>query len=242
MALRIAMWSGPRNISTAMMRAWENRDDTFVIDEPLYAHYLLETKLPHPGADEVIAHHETDPRKIVDYLTGPIPRGRSIFYQKHMAHQLLPGMDRSWLASVTNCFLIRDPREMLISLAKFTPSPRIEDTGLPQQMEIFQQTCSNTRAIPIILDARDILQNPEIMTRRMCEALDVPFQSRMLHWPAGPRDTDGVWGKHWYDAVWKSTCFEPYRTKSEPLPTHLEKLCQTCESFYQVLHARRIHE
>src|SRR5438034_1279920 len=143
--IRIAMWSGPRNISTAMMRAWGNRSDTFVCDEPLYAHYLLKTGVVHPGRDEVIAHHETDWRKVIAWLTGPVPEAKSIFYQKHMTHHLLPEIDRGWLTLLTHCFLIRDPREVLLSLSKVIPNPRLEDTGLPQQVEIFNLATAQLR-------------------------------------------------------------------------------------------------
>src|SRR5688572_18712403 len=132
MVLRIAMWSGPRNISTAMMRSWGNRPDTIVCDEPLYAHYLQQTQLPHPGSTEVIEHHESDWRKVVQWLTGPLPPGKSIFYQKHMSHHLLPNIELDWIAQLSNCFLIRDPKEMLASLVEFIPQPTLADTGLPQ--------------------------------------------------------------------------------------------------------------
>ncbi|HEX6984335.1 MAG TPA: hypothetical protein VF170_03110, partial [Planctomycetaceae bacterium] len=137
--LRLAVWSGPRNISTAMMRSWGNRSDTVVVDEPLYAHYLKVTRLPHPGADEVLAHHESDWRKVAEFLTGPVPGGKRIFYQKHMAHHLLPEIGRDWLSRLTHVFLIRDPKEMLTSLMKVLPEPRVEDTGLPQQVELFER-------------------------------------------------------------------------------------------------------
>src|SRR6516165_2214319 len=129
--LRMAMWSGPRNISTAMMRAWGNRPDTFVCDEPLYAYYLRTTGVAHPGADEVIRSQEGDWRKVVAWLTEHEPPGKAIFYQKHMTHHLLPEIDRSWLDRVTNVFLIREPREVVISFAKVVPNPCLEDTGLP---------------------------------------------------------------------------------------------------------------
>jgi len=240
MPLRIAMWSGPRNISTALMRAWENRFDTAVIDEPFYAHYLLATCLAHPGAAEVIAHHETDPRRIIDTLIGPVPGSAPIFYQKHMAHHLLPGIDRAWLDSVTNCFLIREPREMLASLAKTIPHPRLADTGLPQQAELFNHVTQQTGETPIVLDARDVLQDPEGMLRMLCDRLGIDFSDRMLHWPAGPRNTDGIWAPHWYAAVWKSTGFEPYRPKDEPLPAHLHALRDQCTPLYDRLHAHRL--
>ena len=137
MPLRIAMWSGPRNISTALLRSWGNRPDTAVCDEPLYAHYLQQTGLDHPGAAEVIAHHEPDWRKAVAGLVGAVPGGKPIFYQKHMAHHLLPQVGRDWLGRLTHAFLIRDPRAMLPSLDKVFPNPGLADTGLPQQREIF---------------------------------------------------------------------------------------------------------
>ena len=131
------MWSGPRNISTAMMRAWGNRADTFVIDEPFYAFYLRATGKEHPGADEVIASGETDWRKVIAQLTGPIPNGKRIFFQKQMAHHLLPEVDREWLVAVSNCFLIRDPREVIASYVKKREDPVLEDLGFMQQAEIF---------------------------------------------------------------------------------------------------------
>ncbi len=238
--LRIAMWSGPRNISTAMLRSWGNRPDTFVCDEPLYAHYLKVTGLAHPGADEVIAHHESDWRKAVDWLLGPVPGGKSVFYQKHMAHHLLPEIERDWLDSVTNAFLIREPREMLTSLAKILPSPRLEDTGLPQQVEIFGRVRERTGAIPPVVEAREVLDDPRGTLSRLCEALGLPFDEAMLSWPPGPRDTDGIWAKHWYDSVEKSTGFQPYRPKPEEVPPHLEDMLKQCDDYYAMLHEHRL--
>jgi len=237
---RIAMWSGPRNISTAMMRSWGNRPDTFVCDEPLYAYYLTQREIDHPGTDEVVAHHETDWRKVTAGLTGPIPGGRAIYYQKQMAHHLLPEIDRGWLSSVTNCFLIRDPLEMLTSLVKRMPHPTLVDTGLPQQVEIFRRVHESTGKIPPVIDSRDILENPEGMLRRLCEALSVPFSERMLSWPAGRRETDGVWAKHWYDAVERSTGFNAYRPKNEPLPAGLEGVYERCLELYGILDGCRL--
>jgi hypothetical protein len=234
------MWSGPRNISTAMMRAWENRPDTAVCDEPFYAHYLLVTGKPHPGAEEVIAHHESDWRRVAKFLTGEIPDGRAIFYQKHMAHHLLPIMGREWLSEVTNCFLIRDSREMLSSLIRVTPEITIVDTGLPQQWEIFARVSDATGSAPPVVDARDVLLNPAAMLRRLCHALDVPFDEAMLHWPPGPRPTDGIWAKHWYAAVEASTSFEPYRAKESSLPDHLLPLYEECLTYYHRLYPHRL--
>src|SRR4051812_20738064 len=162
---RVAMWSGPRNTSTAMMRAWGSRPDTFVCDEPFYAYYLRETRHGHPGADEVIARGETDWRKVIAQMIGPVPGGKSIYYQKQMTHHLLPGIDRAWLAKVTNCFLIRDPAEVIISYIKKNDDPSLEDNGFVQQAEIFDWVCAETGSVPTVIDAHDVLENPERILR-----------------------------------------------------------------------------
>jgi hypothetical protein len=238
--VRIAMWSGPRNISTALLRSWGNRSDTAVCDEPLYAFYLKETGIAHPGAAEVIAHHEPDWRKVVAGLVGDVPDGKTIYYQKHMAHHLLPQVGREWLSGVTHAFLIREPREMLTSLAKVLPSPSLADTGLPQQREIFQWVRATSGGVPPVVDARDILENPRQMLDVLCTRLGVPFDLAMLHWPPGRRPTDGVWARYWYDAVERSTTFEPYRPKKEPVPAHVHDLLDGCLEVYDELHRARI--
>jgi hypothetical protein len=234
------MWSGPRNISTALMRSWGNRPDTFVCDEPLYAYYLLKTRAPHPGIDEVIANHETDWRKVVAWLTGDVPNSKTIFYQKHMTHHLLPEIDRGWLEQVDNAFLIREPREVIASLAMVTPNPSLEDTGYPQQAEIFDWLRERTGRLPPVVDARDILEKPGRMLRLLCAALDVEFTEAMLSWPPGPRDTDGIWAKHWYEAVWQTTSFQPYKPKNRPVPEHLTGLLDEATMLYQRLHEHRL--
>jgi hypothetical protein len=239
------MWSGPRNISTAMMRAWGNRPDTFVCDEPLYAHYLHVTGRQHPGTEEVIAAGETDWRKVVDWLTVKTPQkegqpDKAVFFQKHMAHHLLPNIDRQWLTEVTNCFLIRDPREMITSLIKKVPDARLEDTGLPQQVEIFRLVRSQSGRTPPVLDAKDVLLDPRRMLTLLCEALSVPFNEAMLSWPPGPRDTDGVWAKYWYHEVEKTTSFQPYRPKEEEVPPDFRGLYDACLPYYAELHTQRL--
>lgn len=240
MELRIAMWSGPRNISTAMLRSWGNRPDTFVCDEPLYAHYLRETGRDHPGRDEVIAHHEPDWRKVVAWLTGPVPEGKPIFYQKHMAHHLLPGIDRGWLDKLTHCFLIREPREMLTSLIRKYPNITLADTGLPQQVEILRFVQGKTGQTPPILDARDVLENPRGMLTSLCQRLGIGFTDAMLTWPPGRRETDGLWAKYWYDAVEKSTGFQPYKPKDDQVPPQYTAVLADCEQHYAELHALRL--
>lgn len=234
------MWSGPRTISTAMMRSWGSRSDTVVADEPLYAHYLDATDRPHPGREEVIAHHETDWRAVVDRITGPIPDEATLFYQKHMAHHLLPEMDWGWVQALRNAFLIRAPREMLTSLVEVLPEPTLSDTGLPQQWTLFQFLEAKRDSPPPVVDARDVLEAPRLVLAALCDALDVPFRSSMLSWPPGPRETDGVWAKHWYDAVYDSTGFQPYEPKDTPVPDRLKGMHEECQALYDNLYAHRL--
>ncbi len=234
------MWSGPRNISTAMMRSWEARGDCAVVDEPLYAHYLKQTGAPHPGAAEVIAHHETDWRKAVGALLGPAPGGKPIYYQKHMTHHITPGMGLEWVDSLTNCFLIREPRAMIVSLDKVTPNPALEATGLPAQVALFEREAQRLGRTPPVVDAFDVLTNPARALRLLCEALGVAYTDRMLSWPPGPRASDGVWAKHWYTAVEKSTGFAPPERRDDPCPPHLEGLLARCEPLYARLADHRL--
>jgi Sulfotransferase domain len=238
--VRIAMWSGPRNISTAMMRAWGNRPDTFVIDEPFYAYYLKTTGKKHPGADEIIASSETDWPNVVAKLTGPIPNARRIFFQKQMAHHLLPDVDREWLGAVTNCFLIRDPREVIASYIKKREEPALSDLGFIQQAEIFDFVRTRTNSIPPIVDAKDVLENPERMLRLLCESVGVEFSQSMLSWPAGLRETDGVWAGHWYREVAKTTSFQPYRPRHAEVPRHLREIYDRCRECYERLYEHRL--
>src|SRR5207249_5817040 len=240
-SVRIAMWSGPRNISTAMMRAWGNRPDTFVIDEPLYAYYLKATGKRHPGADEIIASSDTDWANVIAELTGPIPNGKRIFFQKQMAHHLLPEVDREWLGAVTNCFLIRDPCEVISSYIKKREDPALEDLGYVQQNEIFHFVRTKSNAVPPVVDAKDVLQNPGRMLRLLCEAVGVDFSESMLSWPPGLRDTDGIWAKHWYGEVAKTTSFQPYRPTASEVPARLREIHQQCCECYGRLYEYRLH-
>jgi hypothetical protein len=235
------MWSGPRNVSTALMRSWGNREDTVVIDEPLYAHYLAVTGRAHPGREQVIAHHETDWRCVVEMLLGPQPPGTRIFYQKQMSHHLLPDIGREWLSRVTNAFLIRDPRAMLVSLSEKLEEFTLADTGLPQQVEIFDHVLATTGRVPPVVDSADLLAAPEPMLRRLCEALDVPFSERMLAWPPGRRDTDGIWAPWWYARVEESTGFEtPPARPPARLPAELQAIEAQCRPLYDKLWSHRL--
>jgi hypothetical protein len=238
--VRIAMWSGPRNISTAMMRAWGNRADTFVIDEPFYAFYLRTTGKKHPYADEVIASGETDWRRVIARLTGPIPNGKQVFFQKQMAHHLLPKVDREWLSTVTNCFLIRNPREVIASYTKKREDPTLPELGFMQQAEIFDFVRTRTNSVPPVVDAKDVLENPEGILRLLCDAIGVEFSESMLSWAPGLRETDGVWARHWYGEVAKTTSFQPYRPREAKVPERLREIYERCRKFYQTLYKYRL--
>jgi len=226
------MWSGPRTVSTALMRAWENRPDTVVTDEPLYSFYLTATGLDHPGRDEVIASQSPDWRAVLRELTtGPLPPGVTIYYQKHMTHHLLPWVDRSALAGLRHAFLIRDPRSLLASYARVRSAPTLADLGLRQQAEIFEEFGGP------VLDSADLLAAPEQALRALCAALGVPFSDAMLSWPPGPRASDGVWAPYWYDSVRRSTGFVPVTGPVTPpdLDPALEPLLEECMPYYEKL-------
>ena len=223
-----------------MMRSFENRGDCAVTDEPLYAHYLRETGVDHPGREEVIAHHEPDWERVAAWLLGPVPDERPVWYQKHMAHHLLPGIDRGWVAGLTNCFLIRDPAEVITSFIKIAPDPRAEDLGLPQQLELFEAEQRRTGQTPPVIDGADVLGDPSGTLRALCDRVGIPFTDRMLRWPPGRRESDGVWAKHWYASVEKSTGFEPYKPKGEEVPVHLRGVLEVCRGIYDTLRQHRI--
>jgi hypothetical protein len=234
------MWSGPRNISTAMMRAWGNRADTMVVDEPFYAYYLEKTGAEHPGAEEVIAHGETDWRRVVEHLTLTVSAGKPIFYQKQMTHHLLPEISRNWLHSVTNCFLIRHPAEVIASYIKKNRDPSFEDLGFVQQAEIFDFVRLNVGTVPPVLDARDVLEDPARILGLLCDAVGVPFSDQMLSWPPGLRETDGIWAKHWYSEVENSTCFRGREPKPVEVPVRLQTVYERSLRAYERLYGYRL--
>jgi hypothetical protein len=240
--VRIAMWSGPRNISTAMMRAFENRGDCGVVDEPFYAHYLHTTQSDHPGREKVIAAGETDWRKVAATLAGSAPDGQSIFYQKHMTHHVLPQIGHDWFAAVSHAFLIRDPRAVLLSYIKSRPDTAVsaEDIGVPQQTKLYDEIVAASALAPPVIDADEFLKNPESHLRALCAALRIAFTPRMLRWPAGPRASDGVWAPYWYDAVLKSTGFEPWQARELNVPARHRAVIDACMPDYERLRAHRL--
>ena len=206
---RIAMWSGPRNLSTALMRSFENRPDTAVWDEPFYAAFLVASGIDHPLRDEVIEAYETDPERIAAACLGPPPEPATVFYQKHMTHHMLAGFPLAWAEGVTNAFLIRRPEAVVASYAAKRERAALDDLGFVRQRELFEAIAARVGAPPPVVDADAIRRTPEATLTRLCAALAIPFDRAMLAWPAGPRRSDGLWAWHWYDAVERSTGFTP---------------------------------
>ena len=232
MTVRLACWSGPRSISTATMRAWENRPDTEVIDEPLYAWYLAHTGLDHPGRDQVIAAGETDWRRVVESLTRPWPGGPALQYQKHMAQHLVPDLPREWIASMQNVLLIRDPAEVVSSYLRSRATVVPDDIGILQQLELHVLL---GRSVPVI-DSADFLRAPETYLRWLCSYAGVEFTDAMLSWPAGPRESDGVWAPAWYDAVERSTGFErPASRGAVTLSGELQRIADAARPHYEAI-------
>ncbi len=223
------------------MRSWASRADTRVIDEPFYAHYLKETDYDHPGADEIIAAYETDWRRVIDRLLNS-DNGKAIYYQKHMTQHMLEHVDRSWLSQISNCFLIRDPRRMLLSFAKVIPEPRLDQTGLPQQVELFNFVRGATGQVPPVIAARDVLRDPAGTLRRLCAALEVAFDRAMLRWRPGVHASDGIWAKHWYASVEASTSFAPYQEDDTPVPENMRALLRECQELYAQMAPYRLRQ
>ena len=242
MSLRIAMWSGPRNISTAMMRAFENRPDTGVVDEPFYAVFLAATGADHPMREDVLKSQSSDWRQVVEQLLGPAPGGRPVFYQKHMTHHVVPGMDLGWTAACRNAFLIRPPEPVLASYTKKRQDVTLEEIGFVQQAQLFEREADRLGRAPPVIQASDVLADPAGTLSALCAALGIPFLDQMLSWPAGRRDSDGVWAPVWYDAVERSTGFGPPRPEAGPadLPDHLKSIAEAARPHYERLAVFRI--
>lgn len=239
--LRIAMWSGPRNISTAMMRSFENRPDCVVVDEPFYGAWLERTGEAHPMANEIIDAMDCDWQSVMADLTGPIPEGAAIWYQKHMTHHLLEDMIQPrWLDKLHHVFLIRDPRAVVASYLAKRDTVSAADIGIPQQTKLFDQLCELNGAAPPVIDSNAFLNDPEGHLRALCEALSIKFDSAMLNWPAGPRDSDGIWASHWYGTVWSSTRFRPPSTSRPELTGSALAVAESCRASYQRLFSYRL--
>lgn len=230
------MWSGPRNLSTAMMRAFENRPDTAVIDEPFYGAYLHLTGIAHPMREAVLAATVTDWRKVVADLSRPTPEGIAISYEKHITTHMLAEIDLGWMARRRNAFLIRAPELVLASYARRREAVTAADIGFARQAELFDREADRLGAAPPVVDAEDVLGDPRGMLRVLCEALGILFMELMLSWPAGSRPTDGVWAPVWYGAVQASTGFAPPSTTTLPvLESRLRPIADAARPFYERL-------
>jgi hypothetical protein len=235
--IRIAMWSGPRNISTAMMRAWENRADTQVTDEPFYAAYLATTGLDHPMRGAVIAAQPADWEECARLCAGET--GTPIHFQKHMCQHMIGQAPLGWMAACRHAFLIRPPEAVAASFHKGWAGMGADDLGFRRQAELFDHVCQTAGAAPPVLEARDVLLAPETALRALCQALRVAFDPAMLAWPAGPRGSDGVWGAHWYARVNQSTGFAPYQPPG-PVPDQLEGIVAECRPYYDRMSAHKL--
>jgi len=238
MTAAICLWSGPRNVSTALMYSFAQHQDIAVIDEPLYGHYLQVSGAEHPGRNEIIAAMNCNGTAVMrDLLECQTKHPSPRLFMKHMAHHLL-GIDQEFLSETCNIFLIRDPREMLPSVTVQLPHARLADTGFKQQWQLFAGLQDSGQA-PVILDSRELLLDPPGVMRQLCEHIGLEFTTAMLHWEAGPRVEDGIWAPHWYHAVHKSTGFAPYTPKTG-FPDHLQALLAECEPWYELLFEQAI--
>jgi len=233
--LRIAMWSGPRNLSTALMRSFGNRLDCVVSDEPFYAAYLKLTGSDHPMRVEILRHHQTDWRKIDAALAGTPPDGRALWYQKHMTHHMLPEIGRGFMRACRHAFLIRHPARVLASYAAKRETVAFGDIGFAQQEALFDEAGALAGEAPPVVDADALLADPPRILRALCTALRIQFSEAMLSWPPGPRATDGIWASHWYDAVNRSTGFSQPRPAPRLDDPHLMKLQDQAMPIYERL-------
>ncbi len=238
--MKIAMWSGPRNLSTAMMYSFAARGDCAVVDEPFYATYLTRSGQTHPMQVETLASQSSDPARVVAGLTGANPQDKPYFYQKHMTHHMLPDMDLSWMAQCENVFLIRHPARVIASYARKRQGPTIDDIGFVQQAALFQAETARLGRPPIVIDSFDIRANPAAALAKLCAALAIPFTENMLHWPAGGHPDDGAWAPHWYGAVHRSTGFEDAEGPLPSLPHDYSDLLAAALPLYDRLAQHKI--
>jgi len=231
--IRVNLWSGPRNISTAIMYSFAQRSDTQVVDEPLYGYYLAHTNADsyHPGAEEVIRNMETDGEKVIQWMLGSFEK--PVVFFKQMTHHLTD-LDQSFMKGMINILLTRDPHEMLPSFATDIQKPEMKDVGYLAQSRLYNTLAKNGQP-PIVLDSKQVLMNPAGTLGKLCSAIGIPFDEAMLSWEKGGRPEDGVWAKYWYQNVHDSTRFMPYKAKSETFPENLKPLLEECMPIYQRL-------
>lgn len=234
------MWSGPRNLSTALMYAFSARGDCAVWDEPFYAAYLDATGLIHPLRDQIIATHDPDPDRVAATCKGPVPQHQSLFYQKHMTQHMIPAFDRRWMRACQNVFLIRHPARVVASYAKKREGASLDDIGFVQQAELYDSVAGWSETPPVIIDSDDIRADPAGMLRKLCAAIHIPFTRKMLSWPPGGNEADGIWAPHWYAAVHRSTGFEAAEGPLPDLGGVYARLAAQALPYYQKLAAQRL--
>lgn len=230
----IACWSGPRNISTALMRSWSSRKDTVVIDEPFYAYYLNETKLKHPMHNKIIKKYSTSYNEITKYLSGSIPQNKKIWYQKHMAHHMNDLKKLDWIKNCENCILIRHPKEVISSFLLKNKLYNVEELGYPQQFEIAKYLINNNQSF-IVKDSKDILLDPRTSLKNWCQEININFDESMLSWQTGYHSNDGIWAKHWYDKVINSIGFKPYKEKDISIEKKYDSIYNEAMIYYKYL-------
>lgn len=238
--MRIAMWSGPRNLSTAMMYSFAARGDCAVWDEPFYAAYLKATGIDHPMRDEILAAHDADAFSVADRCRGPAPEGKPLFYQKHMTLHMIPGFPRDFMRDCVNVFLIRHPARVVASYARKREGPTLADIGFVQQAELFDEVADWLGHAPLVIDSADVRANPRLALTKLCAALSIPFTDRMLGWPAGAKPFDGVWAPHWYGAVHQSTGFEEAEGPLPDLPAAYRRLADEALPYYERLALQKL--
>lgn len=237
------MWSGPRNVSTAIMYSFAQRSDTIVVDEPFYAHYLLQSQADHPGRNEVLESQPKNPAEVIQNLLSV--DDQKVLFLKNMAHHMINMDDElnTLMEKFQHLFLIRDPAEMLISLDKTLPNPTLRDTAYEHQLELFKKVKAKGFA-PQVIDSKELLKDPQFVLSTLCDRLDLPFEDEMLSWDSGPIPEDGVWANHWYENIHKSTGFNPYKPKQADLPARINSLYKKCKPIYDYLlaHAIKIND
>ena len=236
--MKLAVWSGPRNISTALMYSFAQREDFAVIDEPFYASYLAITGLDHPMREEVLASQSTDPKLVIKSLLCDKSQNASHIYQKHMTQHMVASVPRKWMADVVNVFLIRHPARVVASFAKKYKNPTQDDIGFLKQIELFRYLCGLGQT-PVVVNSFDLRQNPRKILTKLCNSIGLEFDPKMLYWSAGGMDYDGIWAQYWYEAVHQSTGFEkpegplpklngPKKLLAESALRHYELMMEFC--------------
>ena len=227
----VACWSGPRNISTALMRSWSSRKDTFVSDEPFYAYYLKQTKLKHPLYKEIINKYSSNYDEVVNYLTNRIPKDKKIWYQKHMAHHIFDFNNIEWISNCENCILLRHPKEVISSYSKKNKLNSAEELGYPQQYEIIKYLKKINKSY-VVIDSSELLNNPEKVLSNWCMKINIKFYKSMLRWEKGNYVTDGIWWKSWYDNVIKTTRFKEYEKKDINIENKYDSIYNESMKYY----------